>query len=409
MEFITYLYLLYSFLAFYFFFFFFLLYNSNKGKIFTCPEKTKDYSLSLVIPCFNAEKIIGDTIKSALETDYPGLKKIIVVDDCSTDNTYKIIKQYAEKYEKVIAVQTPKPTGCAAGAKNYGAKFVDTELIAFTDDDSCLTKNVFDNLMGFFDNSKIASATPQILVKNRVNLLTNLQSIEYKVIAFTRKLLGFVDAIYVTPGPLAVYRKKIFDKVGRFDEQNMTEDIEITWNIVAHGYKVAMSFPSRVYTIAPTKFKAWFRQRKRWNVGGMQTIWKYRKNLGKMGTLGSFIMPFFIFSWLIGLFGLIIIGYRFIRGMIIRYLSTTYSIETQTAILRFSDINLTPNLLVFFGAIGIVFSLYLIWAALLNVKEKEFKKHKLSNIIVYMFIYVLIYPVILVVSTYKFLKGDRKW
>ena len=48
------------------------------------------------------------------------LKKIIVVDDCSTDNSFKIIKEMARKYSQVIALQTPKNTGGAAGAKNYG-------------------------------------------------------------------------------------------------------------------------------------------------------------------------------------------------------------------------------------------------------------------------------------------------
>ena len=79
------------------------------------------------------------------------------------------------------------------------------------------------------------------------------------------------------------------DDVGRFDESNLTEDIEITWNFLSKGYKIEMSIPSRVYTVAPGKFKTWYSQRIRWNVGGIQTISKYKKTFAKKGILGSFV------------------------------------------------------------------------------------------------------------------------
>ena len=83
-------------------------------------------------------------------------------------------------------------------------------------------------MVGYFNDRKTGAVTSRVLVANNVNKLSKIQAIEYKVIAFTRKLLGFLESIYVTNGPLSIYRKEAFDDVNGFDEKNLTEDIVIT-------------------------------------------------------------------------------------------------------------------------------------------------------------------------------------
>ena len=410
MEFITIVFLVYTFIALYFFFLFVLIYFQNKKDFFYYPKAKKNYSLSIIVPCYNEEKDIGGTIEALLNMGYKGLKKIIVVDDCSTDNSFNIMKEYAKKYSKVMAVQTPKNTGNAAGAKNYGAKFVKTELIGFTDADSYPDKGSASKMVGFFNDLRVGTVTSTVLVKNRNNFIEKLQAIEYKVIKFSRKLLEFIDSIYVTPGPLAIYRKKAFDEVGGFDEKNLTEDIEITWNLHAHNWKVKMCVPSRVYTVAPSKVKVWLNQRNRWNMGGLQTIVKYRKQaLRGKGMLGAFILPFFVLSWLLGLFGIFILIYRLLRELIVHYLSTRYSIGAQTAILTLREINLTPHVLVFLGLILFLFGLFFTLIALSNAREKQYKKIGVFTLGFYLIFYLLAYPIILIISLTKFLKRKRTW
>ncbi len=408
-ELLTIIYLVYSFIAFYFLFLFLLIYAKNKKNFFSVPKITKNYSLSIVIPCYNEGESIVGTIKAVLNSDYKGLKKIIVVDDCSTDNSYAAIKKYAKKHKKIMVLRTPKNTGKASGAKNYGAKFVDTELIGFVDADSYPQKDAIRKMIGFFDDKKMASVTSSILVKKRERFIEKLQLIEYRIIAFTRKLLGFIGAIYVTPGPLAIYRKKAFDDVGRFDENNLTEDIEITWSFLSNGYKIEMSVPSRAYTVVPNKIKEWYRQRVRWNIGGIQTISKYKKTFARKGILGRFVLPFFILSWVLGILGVGILIYRGFRRITIHYLITKYSIGAQAAILTLREINLTPNILLFFGVSILLLSLSFTLLALSRIKEKEFKKVGIFNILVYSLVYLLAYPVILITSMFKYIKKDRFW
>ena len=409
MDFITGVFLVYTVIAFYFLFLFLLIYFQNREKIFYSPPVTKNYSLSVVIPCYNEEKTIEGTIQTLLDSDYRGLKKIIVVDDCSKDNSYKIAKNFAKNHKNVMVVKTPKNTGNAAGAKNYGAKFVNTTLIGFTDADSYHEKDAVRKMIGFFDDKKVGAVTSNVLVKNRNNFILRLQSIEYKVIKFSRKLLEFVDSIYVTPGPLGIYRKSAFDEIGGFDNNNLTEDIEITWHLQYAGYKIKMSADSRAYAVSPTKIREWIKQRNRWNMGGLQTIQKYRKEWFRRGMLGNFILPFFVLSWVVGLFGIGILFYRLFSKIVSNWLSVSYSVQAQTAVLSLNDINMTPNVLIFFGVVLFILSMIFTIMALSSVKEKGYKKENWFTIGFYMIFYLLAYPIILIISGVKFLKGDRRW
>lgn len=410
MEFLTAIYFFYTFLAFYFLFLFALIYVQNRKEMYESPEITKEYSLSIIVPCYNAQDQIGETIERLLNSDYKGLKKIIVVDDCSKDNSYKVAKEYQKKYPKrVLVVRTPKNTGRAAGSKNYGAKFVKTDLIGFTDDDSRPMKDAISKMIGFFDDEKVGGVTSRVLVQNRDKFISRLQAIEYKVIAFTRKLLGFVDGIYVTNGPLSIYRKTAYDEVHGFDIKNLTEDIEITWHLVAKGYKIHMALPAKVYTLTPETFKDWFKQRIRWNVGGIQTINKYKRAFVRTGMLGCFILPFFVFSWFIAITGFCILVYRVGKYFIIKYLSAKMSIEAQTAILTMRDINLNPSVLFLFGAVLLILGLTFNLLALSYSKEKEFKKHGIHGLFMYMFVYLTLYPALLVMSIIAYFRGKTTW
>ena len=99
MEPLTILYLFYTFIAFYFLSLHILIYVQNKRQLYQIIKPDKERPLSIVIPCFNEEESIAATIQAHLDSDYAGLKKIIISDDCSTDNSPSIIKEFAKKHK----------------------------------------------------------------------------------------------------------------------------------------------------------------------------------------------------------------------------------------------------------------------------------------------------------------------
>ena len=90
-------------------------------------------------------------------------------------------------------------------------------------------------------------------------------------------------------------------------------------------------------------------------------------------------------------------------------MSVSYSVQAQTAVLSLSDVNLTVSALVFFGLSVFFLSLFYTIFALSNVREKQYRKENWFTVGFYMLFYLLLYPIILIISLYKFLKGDLRW
>jgi len=229
-----------------------LIYLSNRNKMFDYPEGKLE-PVSIVMPCYNAEKMIGGAIESLLALDYPKhMIEIIVVDDKSTDNSVSVIKKYVRKYKNIRLIVNKRNSGGAAEPTNIGIKAAKYAYVAVTDDDSYPDKDVILKMIGFLqENKKVGGVTCSVMVKNPQTFMQRLQAIEYTIIGFSRKLLDCVGAVYVTPGPFALYRKSTLIKLGLFDTKNLTQDIEIVWRMLSRGYTARMSLGARVYSIAP--------------------------------------------------------------------------------------------------------------------------------------------------------------
>ena len=406
-ETLTIIYLIYTFVALYFLSLFALTFAQNRKEIFSVPKPEKDYSVSVLIPAFNEEDSIRETVETALKSDYKNLLEVIVINDGSSDSTLKIALELREKYSKVKVLN--KQNSGKADSLNHGIRYAKGDLIAVVDADSYPDEHAISSMVGFFNEEKVGAVTTRILVRHKDNFLRKMQAIEYKVIAFTRKLLDFLDSIYVTPGPMALYRKEALIKIGGFDKKNMTEDIEVTWHLIHDGYDVRMSFIAKSTSIAPDTLKKWFKQRIRWNIGGYQTILKYKKFFFRKGMLGYFILPFFSVSLVLGIFGLGILFYRMSRRLLLSYLSTKSSIASQTAILALQDINLNPSVLNFLGAVLFVLGLWFVFFALKTINKHIGENDNFFSVIFYSLIYILLRPIVIIVSLYKFSTGKYSW
>lgn len=96
-------------------------------------SKQKEYSLAVIIPNYNNEKYLRKCIDSVLEqTLLPN--EIIVVDDCSTDNSRKIIIEYEQKYSIIKPLFLDKNCG-VSNARNKGLEYASTRFVTFVDSD----------------------------------------------------------------------------------------------------------------------------------------------------------------------------------------------------------------------------------------------------------------------------------
>ncbi|GAC1430398.1 MAG: hypothetical protein PVS3B3_33100 [Ktedonobacteraceae bacterium] len=94
------------------------------------------YSLSVILPCFNEEKVIATTIVSVIEVLTPWVKDftVIVVNDGSTDSTQSIVQEIVATDSRVQLIQHPVNQGYGAALAS-GFEVVTTDLVFFTDSD----------------------------------------------------------------------------------------------------------------------------------------------------------------------------------------------------------------------------------------------------------------------------------
>jgi cellulose synthase/poly-beta-1,6-N-acetylglucosamine synthase-like glycosyltransferase len=104
--------------------------------------------------------------------------------------------------------------------------------------------------------------------------------------------------VFVTPGPMTLFRKSALLEVGLFDVKNITEDLEMAWRLRKAGYKIMYAYEAVVYTIVPETFSALTRQRTRWYRGKLNNISLHRDMFlnPNYGYFGMFILPFSLAS-----------------------------------------------------------------------------------------------------------------
>ncbi len=110
--------------------------------------------VSIITPCYNASKFVADTIQSVQEQTYGNLE-MIIVDDCSTDNSVDIIRQYAQNDERIKLIASKTKLG-AAKARNLAIKNASGAYIAFLDSDDKWGKDKLERQISFMKREKCA-------------------------------------------------------------------------------------------------------------------------------------------------------------------------------------------------------------------------------------------------------------
>lgn len=205
--------------------------------------------ISVVVPVFNSEGIIGRTIEALLgQSLLP--REIIIVDDGSTDNTAKIVKKYPVKY------LYQKNAGPAA-ARNNGWKHAHGDIVAFTDSDCIPDKNWLKNLVEPFKELEVGAVGGAYKTANPEKFLARLigMEIEYR---YTR-MGKYINAH--GSYNLAV-RKQVLEEVNGFCEDYpvpTAEDFDLCFKIVEKGYKIAFVKKAKVAGFHRESFKRYMK------------------------------------------------------------------------------------------------------------------------------------------------------
>lgn len=272
-------------LSLYFSIFWLLIFLENASGFFkkSTPGRHRNPLVTIIVPCKNEENTVAGTLQSIINLDYPSDRiETIVICNATTDNTISIVRNFITKHpgKNIKLIYQEKPG--KGKALNRGLSIANGEYFACLDADSYVEPQTLSKMIMTFENSKpnTVIVTPAMKIKAPTNMCQRLQRIEYILSIMVSRLMAILDCQYVAPGPFSVYKTDTIRSIGGFDEDNITEDMEIAYRAQHNHLRITHCPEAWVYTVGPESARQLYRQRNRWFKGGLLNAIKYRSMLG---------------------------------------------------------------------------------------------------------------------------------
>lgn len=214
--------------------------------------------VSVIIPCYNAEKSILRTLK-ALDNQIVRGFEVILADDGSNDRTVSVSKSFKPKNFKLIVI-AEKHSGPAA-QRNKGAEKAKEEILLFTDSDCVPDKNWVYEMTKPFSDKNVVGVSGTYRTLNNNKLIARFEGYEIEKRHEKMAKQKYVDFI----GSFSAgYRKDIFKKFGGFSsdfKKADAEDPELSFKIAKAGYKMIFNPKAKVAHPHVSTLKKFWKQK----------------------------------------------------------------------------------------------------------------------------------------------------
>ncbi|MBZ4663616.1 MAG: glycosyl transferase family 2 [Caloramator sp.] len=309
--------------------------------------------ISILVPAYNEEETIVENIKSLISLNYPKFE-VIVINDGSKDNTLnRVIEEFDLKevnqpvrhrlktnkikgiYKNIDIpnlILVDKENGGKADALNAGINVSNYPIITSIDADSILeSDSLVRVVMPFIENKKTVAvggivriANGSIIKRGRVveiglpkSRVAMFQIVEY-LRAFLTGRVGWdaLNSLLIVSGAFGAFKKEAAIEVGGYAKNTIGEDMELI--VKMHEYFLRNKIPYRIkfvpdpvcWTQAPETLKDLRSQRRRWQIGLMDSLFKHKRMFfnPRYKQIGLIAVPYF---WIFEMIGPIIeiIGY----------------------------------------------------------------------------------------------------
>ena len=358
----------------------------------TLPRRYSGFEppVSILVPAYNEEKTIGASLRSMLQLDYPEFE-VIAVNDGSRDRTLQALIEefalvpYPEAYCRSVetkavrgiyrSTQFPnlrvidKENGGKADALNAGINaashpyFCAVDADAILEDDSLLriVKPVIDDPDGLvaaagiirIANGATISGGRMLDFRLPRSRLATMQVVEY-FRAFLVGRIGWdsLGALLVVSGAFGLFRRSAVEEVGGYALGTVGEDIELVVRLQARlrerhaKFRIAFVPEPTCWTEAPEDLKTLSTQRRRWQRGLGETLWRHRRLMGnpRYGAVGLLALPYFLVAEFLGsvieVFGIFVVVAAVATGAV-----------TVSALLAYTAVSMLIWILLSFSAI----------------------------------------------------------
>jgi len=217
--------------------------------------------VSIVTPCYNASSYIAQTIQSVLSQTYSNWE-MLIVDDCSTDDSNRIINKYVKQDNRIKYYKTSIPSGSPVLPRNIAIENAKGKYIAFLDSDDVWLPTKLEEQLKMFDDEKVAIVYSNYEKINESGERNNRiikapAGINYHNL-LKSNVIGNLTGIYDT------------DKVGKIYCKNIRHEDYVLWlSILRKGFiakntnTVTALYRVRENSVSSNKLKVLFWQ---WNI-----------------------------------------------------------------------------------------------------------------------------------------------
>ena len=276
--------------------------------------------ISIIVPAYNEEITVVDTVRSLLTLEYRAYE-IIVVDDGSKDRTSEVLAKafdmhlvhrpirrqvdcqreefiYETRAQKVPLTLIRKKNGGKADALNMGINAANFPYFICMDADSVLQ---YDSLRRIVQpvlaDGNVVAVGGIVRISNDVdlengrvkryrlprNILAFMQVLEYdRSFLASRILFDRFNGSLIISGAFGLFKKSTVIAVGGYDRKTLGEDMELV--VKLHEYCTSNSIPYSIryasdaicWTQAPERMRDLCKQRRRWHLGLFQSMYKHR-------------------------------------------------------------------------------------------------------------------------------------
>ncbi len=128
-------------------------------------SKEKNPAVSVIIPMYNAEKYIGECLQSLLNQTLKNFE-VVVVDDCSTDNSVAIVEKYFSERECGEIIRLSVNSGCPGIPRNFGLDIAKGKYVYFMDSDDFLSEDALEIFYNVAENFNAEIVEAEVILKH---------------------------------------------------------------------------------------------------------------------------------------------------------------------------------------------------------------------------------------------------
>ena len=223
--------------------------------------------IDAIIPAYNEGPCLAQSLDNLLRNPY--FCRVICVNDGSTDNTEAVMAEVKRKWGDRFVAVTQKNTG-KGGALMHGLKYATCDQVFLSDADTFVPPD--NDGMGYMlaeieRGADAVGGIPSTALKG-AGLLPHIRAtVKLPMIVMKRTLQQLLGgAPFIISGACGMFRTDVLRKFG-FSDRTKVEDLDLTWTLVANGYRIRQANRCIVYPQECNSPREEWRRWRRWGVG----------------------------------------------------------------------------------------------------------------------------------------------